>query len=131
MAEALHNREADDRLIDERISIILRAGMVISAIVIAIGGLLYLLRHGGPVPDYRVFHGIAAPLTSVTGIVHSALQGSSAAIIQMGLLLLIATPVARVLFSVIAFWMERDFLYVVISGLVLLVLLYSLLVHGA
>ncbi len=129
MAETLHNREADDRLIDERISIILRAGMIVSAIVIAIGGLLYLLHHNGTVPDYSVFHGIAAPLTNIHGIVHAALHGSDIAIIQLGLLLLIATPVARVLFSVLAFWMEKDFLYVAISGLELLVLLYSLLVH--
>ena len=131
MASAPNIHEAEDRLIDERISIILRAGMIVSATVIALGGLLYLLHHNGPVPNYGVFRGIAAPLTSISGILHAALHGSDIAIIQLGLLLLIATPVARVLFSVLAFWMEKDFLYVAISGLVLLVLLYSIFVHGA
>ena len=79
MADTLHNREAEDLLIDARISIILRAGMIISAIVIAIGGLLYLRHHGGVVPDYSVFHGIAAPLTNIHGIVHAALHGSDIA----------------------------------------------------
>ena len=48
------------------------------------------------------------------------------AIIQFGLLLLIATPVARVAFAAIGFAMERDYLYVVITLIVLVVLLYSL-----
>jgi uncharacterized membrane protein len=49
--------------------------------------------------------------------------------VQFGLLLLIATPVARVAFSVFAFAMEKDFLYVGISALVLCVLLVSILVR--
>ena len=119
----------DDRLIDARISVILRSGMIVSAIVIFLGGVLFLLHHGGAIPSYRVFHGVSAPLNSVAGIVHQALHGHALGIIQLGLLLLIATPVARVLFSVIAFWMERDYLYVVISGLVFAILIYSLFVH--
>ncbi len=121
--------EMDDRLIDARISVILRSGMILSAIVIFFGGVLFLLHHGGSIPSYRVFHGVSAPLNNVAGIVHQALHGHALGIIQLGLLLLIATPVARVLFSVIAFWMERDYLYVVISGIVFAVLIYSLFVH--
>ena len=45
----------------------------------------------------------------------------------MGLLLLIATPVARVAFSVAAFAEQRDRLYVVVTSIVLLLLIYSLL----
>ena len=55
---------------------------------------------------------------------------SARAIIQLGLLLLIATPVARVLFSAIAFALERDSMYVVITLIVLAILLYSLLGSG-
>jgi len=47
-------------------------------------------------------------------------------IIQLGLLLLIATPVARVAFSVVAFAAERDWLYVAITLIVLAILIYSL-----
>jgi uncharacterized membrane protein len=61
--------------------------------------------------------------------VSGAFHGQSLAIIQLGLLMLIATPIARVLFSVIAFLLERDFLYVVVSGIVLAVLLFSLFWH--
>jgi uncharacterized membrane protein len=42
------------------------------------------------------------------------------------LLLLIATPVARVLFSVLGFGLERDWMYVVITLLVLALLVYTL-----
>jgi uncharacterized membrane protein len=54
-----------------------------------------------------------------------SLHGSG--IIQLGLLFLIATPVARVAFAAFAFAVERDWLYVAVSTFVLLVLLYSLL----
>jgi uncharacterized membrane protein len=47
-------------------------------------------------------------------------------LIQFGLLLLIATPAARVVFSVAGFAIERDWMYVAITLLVLLTLLYSL-----
>ena len=51
-------------------------------------------------------------------------------IIQLGLLLLIATPVARVVFSVIGFVRQRDFVYVVLTLIVLAVLLYSLFIES-
>jgi uncharacterized membrane protein len=44
----------------------------------------------------------------------------------LGLLLLIATPVARVAFSVIGFALEKDWMYVVITLIVLALLIYSL-----
>jgi uncharacterized membrane protein len=47
-------------------------------------------------------------------------------IIQLGLLLLIATPIARVALSVVAFAIQRDRLYVVATLIVLAVLMYSL-----
>jgi len=52
------------------------------------------------------------------------LQGR--AIIQLGLVLLIATPVARVAFSIFGFFEERDMMYVVFTGMVLVILLCSL-----
>jgi uncharacterized membrane protein len=51
-------------------------------------------------------------------------------LIQLGLLLLIATPVARVAVAIVGFALERDRLYTVISLIVLLILLASL-IHAA
>ena len=94
--------------------------------VVLFGAVVYLARHGHEVPNYTMFHGEPENLTSMSAIVHGALGMSGRAIIQLGLLLLIATPVARVLFSAIAFALERDYLYVFITLIVLAILLYSL-----
>lgn len=123
--------KSDDSVLDRRIGMLLITGVLISASVIVVGGALFLTLHGHTIPDFRVFHGEPAHLRTLSGITSEALHGNSLAIIQFGLLLLIATPVARVAFSVFEFFMERDFLYVAISALVLAVLLYSLIGHGA
>jgi uncharacterized membrane protein len=117
----------DDSAIDRRLGLLLRTGVLTSTAVVFVGGVLLLLQAGGHVVDYHAFHGVPARLTSVPAILAGALHGDALSVIQLGLLLLIATPVARVVFSVVAFAIERDFLYVGISGLVLSVLLYSIL----
>jgi uncharacterized membrane protein len=96
---------------------------------VLLGGILYLVQHGSETPNYSQFHGVPDSLNTVSGIAAGALHGSALAIIQFGLLMLIATPVARVVFSVFAFLYERDYLYVVISAIVLAVLAYSLIAH--
>jgi len=122
--------QVDDSIIDRRIGILLRVGMLVSAAVIALGGALFLSHHGLTPVDFRSFHGQPQDLTSPVRILAGAFHGSDIEIIQFGLLLLIATPVARVMFSVFEFAMERDYLYVVIASAVLVVLLYSLVLHG-
>jgi uncharacterized membrane protein len=77
-----------------------------------------------------VFRGEPEKLKSVSAIVHGALGMNGRAIMQFGLLLLIATPVARVLFSAIAFAFEHDYMYVFITLVVLGILLYSLFGAG-
>ncbi|MGA2903144.1 MAG: DUF1634 domain-containing protein [Candidatus Korobacteraceae bacterium] len=115
---------------DERIEVIigalLRTGVILAAAVVLFGGVLYLVRHGHDIPDYRTFHGEPESLKSPTEIVHGVLGMGGRAIIQFGLLLLIATPVARVAFSAVAFAIEGDRMYVVITLIVLAILCYSL-----
>jgi len=119
---------------DQRIEVIigrlLRTGVLLSAAVVIFGGCVYLSRHGHSVASYRAFHGDTSPLRTLPGIAHGTLQFSGRAIIQLGLLLLIATPIARVIFSAIAFAVERDYLYVAFTLAVLGVLAYSLLGAG-
>jgi uncharacterized membrane protein len=105
---------------------LLRVGVMLAAAVVFGGGALYLLRHGAISPDYRVFHGEPADLRGVSGVVTDALSLQGRGIIQLGLLLLIATPIARVAFSVVAFAQQRDRTYVMVTLIVLAVLLYSL-----
>jgi uncharacterized membrane protein len=84
------------------------------------------MQHGSTVPDYRVFHGEPAYLRGVSGIVKEARALDGRGLIQLALLLLLATPIARVAFSVVAFTLQRDRTYVVVTLIVLAVLLCSL-----
>jgi uncharacterized membrane protein len=87
---------------DELIGTLLRAGVLLAAAVVAAGGAWYLAS-GGP----------AGP-------------PGAQRMIWVGLFILIATPVARVIFSLVAFTLQRDWAYVVITSIVLGVLIYSL-----
>jgi uncharacterized membrane protein len=120
----------NDQSIEIIVGHLLRTGVLLSAAVIIFGGIIYLARHGHSTAGYRVFQGDNSPLRTVTGIFHGTLQFSGRAIIQLGLLLLIATPVARVLFSAVAFAIERDYLYVAFTLTVLAILSYSLFGAG-
>jgi uncharacterized membrane protein len=112
---------------DEIIGNLLRFGVMLSALIVLFGAVIYLLRHGHAPTEYRVFRGEPAGLRSVRGILREALALRGRGIIQLGLLFLIATPVARVAFSIFGFAEEKDRMYVVVASIVLLVLLYSLI----
>jgi uncharacterized membrane protein len=118
---------AHDRPVEVVIGTLLRWGVIVSAGVVFCGGVIWL-AHSGAVPrNYRHFHSEALDLRTISGVVAGALRLSPQHIIQLGLLLLIATPVARVVFTVFAFLAERDWMYVAITLLVLAILLFSLL----
>jgi uncharacterized membrane protein len=119
-----------DQNIERMISVVLRTGVVISGSVVFLGGILYLARHGGEALNYRSFDGQPKIDRLIGEIVRGALALRARSIIQLGLLLLIATPLARVAFSLVGFAFERDKTYVVITLIVLAVLVYSLL-NGA
>jgi uncharacterized membrane protein len=118
-------REQDVR-VQRAVGNLLRAGVLLAALVVAAGGVLYLLRHGGSTSDYRVFRGEPMDLRTLPGIARDAFSGSGRGLIQLGLLILVATPVARVAFTAVAFAFERDRTYVLVALLVLSLLLKSL-----
>ena len=115
---------------DARVEIImgnlLRAGVVLAASVVLLGGIVYLLQSGGSRPAYHVFEGEPADLRTLRGIIAGAFGFQARGVIQLGLLLLIATPIARVCFSVYAFVREGDRFYVAVTLIVLGALLYGL-----
>ena len=123
---ATRARQWTDQNVEEWIGNLLRVGVTLAAAVVLFGGSIYLVRHGRTAPQYRVFRGEPADLRTISGIVKEALVFQGRGLIQLGLLLLIATPVARVAFSVAAFGIQRDRLYVVVTLIVLAVLVYSL-----
>ncbi len=115
---------------DDRVEIIvgnlLRAGVLVAATVVLAGAAVFLVRHGAERPHFGIFRGEPSDLRGVVGIVADSLHLRSRGLIQLGLLLLIATPVARVVFSVAAFELEHDRSYVLITLFVLGVLIFSL-----
>jgi uncharacterized membrane protein len=115
-----------DQRIETIMGDLLRAGVVFSAIVIFVGAFVYLRHQGDLQPHYGVFRGEPADLRSVKGVLQDAFKRDGSGVIQLGLLLLIATPVARVVFSVFAFAAQRDWLYVGFTLAVLAVLGFSL-----
>lgn len=116
-----------DEQFDNFIGNQLRVGVIISAIVTLFGGILYLLANGSHIAQYQHFQHIPDELCNIKGIIRSAIQFNSLGIIQLGVLLLIATPVIRVALSIIGFMVQRDKVYVIITLIVLAVLSYSLI----
>jgi uncharacterized membrane protein len=115
---------------DERMRFImgtlLRAGVLIAAFLVILGGILFFIQHPSETYNFTSFKGEPDRLKHVGQILREALQFKSRAVIQLGLLVLIATPVARVIFSLIGFLFEKDWIYVAITSLVLCILCYSI-----
>ncbi len=127
MPEPGQHRGLSDERVDGIISDLLRIGVIASAVIVFSGGILYLVSDGSkPAPDLQEFHKQPEKLRNPIHIVREAVSLRVLGLIMLGLLLLIATPVARVIFSVAAFALQRDYLYVLFTLLVLSVLLYSL-----
>jgi len=124
------NKWTDTRM-ESFIGNLLRGGVLLSASIVLVGAAVYLARRGHLSAEYHTFHGEPADLRSVKGILHDAFALQGRGIIQLGLLLLIATPVARVAFSIFGFAVEKDRTYVVVTIIVLVVLLYSLIGYNS
>lgn len=117
----------DDRRLEGIIGNLLRAGVLLAAAIVFVGGVLYLLQHHADPATYHTFEIESSAMTTLPGILRSTAHLNSEGLIQFGLLLLIATPVARVALAVAGFYLEKDHLYVWVSLIVLGVLLFSLL----
>lgn len=115
-----------DQRLEVIISVLLRSGVLIAALVVLLGGICFLSKHGDETPQYHVFHGTAETYRNIGSILHGVGPGDCQAVIQLGLLLLILTPIARVAFSAAGFALERDGTYVVLTLVVLGILIYSL-----
>jgi uncharacterized membrane protein len=123
-------RDTAEKRMDEIMGRLLRTGVILAAVFVLAGGVIYVVRHPEPVTDYRIFQGEPEELRTVPGIIREALALRGRGLIQFGLLILIATPIARVAFSVVAFLYQQDWTYVLITMVVLGLLVYSLLGGG-
>ncbi|RFZ94913.1 DUF1634 domain-containing protein [Mucilaginibacter conchicola] len=116
-----------DTDVEQIVGQLLRYGVLTATIVAFIGGAFYIVSNGSaPMPSYHKFTGEGAGFTTYGGIIEGALSFNAAGIIQLGVLLLIATPVLRIVFSLVGFALEKDRLYVCITLLVLAVIMTSI-----
>jgi len=115
-----------DERVDRAIAMLLRVGLSTAAAVVIAGAVAYLVSHWSEMPVYRTFRGEPAALRSVHSILRDVWQPDGAGLIQLGVLLLLLTPVARVLFSIVAFALRREFVYVTVTLVVAAILLYSI-----
>jgi uncharacterized membrane protein len=116
----------DDEKMELTIGVLLRVGVLLAATVVIAGGAMYLADHHGTQVSYRRF--AAHPIS----IRHPAeMTGpTSLAVLDVGILLLVAVPIVRVGFALVAFTLERDWLYTAVSALILAVLVWGLLRAG-
>lgn len=118
----------NDKDISMLVGQILRVGVIFASITLILGGVLYLMIHGQePIPNYKEFVGESTSNTTITGIILGAFQFNIPQIIQFGVLLLICTPILRVIGSLFGFIIEKDIMYVGITLIVLGVIVASIL----
>jgi uncharacterized membrane protein len=118
--------EPSDKSFEMLLGKLLRGGVVLAAAVVLVGGVFYLVQYRGQAPQYGIFHGEPTDMRYASDILRDALSGRGPGLVQLGLLLLIATPIARVAFSVVEFTIQRDWVYVLTTLIVLAVLVYGL-----
>jgi len=117
--------EDADRNIEVILGDLLRIGVIIAGSVVVIGAVLFLFRHGSEIPSYHIFKPDSFHFSDFKGLFQGIVAFRSVSIMELGILILIATPVLRVLFSVFAFAYEKDYMYVIFTAIVLLVLIFS------
>lgn len=125
IAQATGHTGSDEQ-VEQMVGRLLQLGVLLAAVVVIIGAFLLLASHGMEAANFRKFSGEPNGLKSVGSIIRTAFAGESRSIVQLGLVLLIATPVARVAITLGAFVYQRDRLYIGVTTLVLALLLYSL-----
>jgi uncharacterized membrane protein len=110
------------------IAALLRWGVVLSALVTTVGGIGFLWQHAGQqVPDYSMYKGTLLAYRTIHKVTDGVMMADWLSVIQVGVLMLIATPVARILFSLITFIKEKDFAFIAITILVLAIVFFSMM----
>ena len=103
---------------------LLRIGVLVAMTIVIAGTFLFLYQHGREAAAYEVFD--KKDVFSFPQFWQQLKHGESTAIVNLGVMVLIATPVARVIFTLIGFWLEKDRLYTAIAFLVLCIIIFSM-----
>lgn len=101
----------------------LRVGVSVASVAVLTGWILYTVQTHGAAPSYKHFE--PKPF-GLIGAVHGVFSMQGRSLLELGVLLLVATPVLRVGICIVGFLQQKDKLYVAVSSIVLAVLLFSL-----
>ena len=115
----------EDHRLEIAMGRMLQSGVAVATIVVLVGGVLYLKQSPGPITDYKQFRGAPVAYESIHGILDCLGHFDSQSLIAFGILLLIATPICRVIFGLVGFFLLRDRFYATVSTIVLIILLLS------
>lgn len=126
MRHAEHKQNINDKDIQAILGTLLRAGVIISMTIVFIGGIIFLIHHQGVIVDYKVFKPEISEFSSIAAIFNGVGTLRGDAIVQFGILMLIFTPIARIIFAIFSFFLERDYLYVLIGFIILTIIIISL-----
>jgi uncharacterized membrane protein len=128
MSSQMHRPDSgpSDHAVEQVIGRLLQIGVFAAAAVAIAGAILVLVQHGSRAPAFREFHTAPDHLTSIGGILRGVRESRSESIVQLGIVLLIVTPMLRVAFTLVAFVLQRDRVYIAITTVVLALLMYGL-----
>jgi uncharacterized membrane protein len=115
-----------DRDVQVVLGTLLRVGVLVSMGVVLLGGIIYLKEQHNQTVSFQNFDPARTKFSSIAEILRGLKSFDGLAIVQFGVLLLIFTPIARVVFSVFSFLIEKDYMYVLIGIIVLCVIITSL-----
>jgi uncharacterized membrane protein len=121
----MKGRKIQDTDLERVIGNLLRYGVLTASLIVLAGGIVYLVRHGGEVPQYGQFKGEPDIMRRPGPMWQAILNGRGRPLIALGLLVLIATPIARIICSIVGYLLEKDWLYTVITAIVLVVILWN------
>ncbi len=122
-----------ERDVEQYIGKLLRYGVILACLITTFGGIIYLIQQHGEMPDYKAvpsgqfFPGVEHDLRELNTIIPRVLDFNGAAIIQLGVIVLIATPILRVAFSAVSFLIEKDYMYVLITLIVLSIIIANMI----
>ena len=123
---AVKKEKINDKDIQFILGTLLRAGVIISMSIVLIGGVIFLIHNKGVIADYKVFKPELSNFSSIAQIFSGLKTLHGDAIVQFGILMLIFTPIARIIFAICSFFIERDYLYVLIGLIILGIIAISL-----
>ncbi len=122
----ISNKTLQDKKVEIVLGNLLRTGVLISTVIVLAGAIIFLTKHGYEVPHYITFHKGTFYLPGIKDFWNELTSFHGLAIIELGIICLVATPVLRVVFSIFAFLIAKDYLYVAFTIIVLMILMYSI-----